>query len=84
MNIFVLQEELMRLISSDDIRKVCRTNYEAVLIAAKYARKLNADRIAQQQSEDFEEEEEQENPRYKVASQALYDLVDGKIKFTRS
>ncbi|MBD3169102.1 MAG: hypothetical protein GF307_06435 [candidate division Zixibacteria bacterium] len=73
----------MRLVSSDNIRKVCNNNYEAVLIAAQYARKINAERLNEAQYEDADEES-QTNYKYKVTTQALYDLVDGKIKVAKS
>ncbi|MCP4632682.1 MAG: hypothetical protein GY855_07125 [candidate division Zixibacteria bacterium] len=73
----------MRLISSDDIKKVCSTNYEAVLIASQYARKLNSARIANEQVETMEDNEANEKPALKVTSQALYDLIDNKIKFSK-
>ncbi len=73
----------MRLVSNDDIRKVCSTNYEAVLIAAQYARKINTNRIAKEQANN-PDEEEMERPEFKVTSQALFDLVDSKIKFSNS
>ncbi len=74
----------MRLISSDDIRRICKNNYEAVIIASQYAKKLNSMRIAKLQNEDEFEEEEIEKPKYKITTQALFDLVDGKIKFKRA
>lgn len=73
----------MRLVSSDNIRKVCNNNYEAVLIAAQYARKINAERLNDAQFDDAEEDS-QADYKYKVTTQALYDLVDGKIKVTKS
>ena len=73
----------MRLITNDEIRKICRNNYEAVLIASQYARKLNSIRIAQEQS-DSSGEEQTDKISYKVTSQALYDLIDNKIKISRT
>ncbi|PJA26715.1 MAG: hypothetical protein CO189_09375 [candidate division Zixibacteria bacterium CG_4_9_14_3_um_filter_46_8] len=72
----------MRLISSDDIHKICRNNYEAVLIAAQYARKLNSARIAKEQSDEGEDKEIDKS-KGKITSRSLFDLVDGKINFTR-
>ncbi len=73
----------MRLISIDDTDKVCRNGYEAVLIAAQYARKLNAIRLNKERNEEIDMEEGSKQ-YLRVTSQALYDLVDGKLKFERS
>ena len=73
----------MRVITSDEIRKVCNTNYEAVLVAAQYARKVNTERLNAAQYDDTDEDHENVY-KHKVTTQALYDLVDGKIKVAKS
>jgi len=67
--------------SFEDIDKISRNRYEAVLIAAQRARQINSMRLAQ--LERMGEEEVSIDGR-KVTSIALHDLAAGKIKFKRN
>ena len=66
--------------SFEDLDKVTRNRYEAVLIAAQRARQVNALRLAQ--LERMSEENVTIDGR-KVTSLALRDLAAGKVKFRR-
>jgi len=66
--------------SFEDLDKVTRNRYEAVLIAAQRARQVNALRLAQ--LERMSEENVTIDGR-KVTSLALQDLAAGKVKFRR-
>ncbi len=64
----------------EEIDKITRNRYEAVLIAAKRARQINAHRQAQ--LERMVEEEVNIDSR-KVTSIALQNLSEGDVKFKR-
>jgi DNA-directed RNA polymerase omega subunit len=64
----------------EELDKVTRNRYEAVLIAAQRARQVNAMRLAQ--LERMAEENVTIDGR-KVTSLALQDLAAGKVKFRR-
>ena len=66
--------------SLEEIDKLTKNRYEAVLIAAQRARQINSLRLAK--LERMAEEEVQIDSR-KVTSIALHDLSDGKVKFKR-
>ena len=63
-----------------DVDKLTQNRYEAVLIAAKRARRINSLRLAQ--LERMAEEEVNIDAR-KVTSIALQELSEGNIKFKR-
>ena len=65
----------------DEIDKVTKNRYEAVLIAAQRARQINS--MRQAQLERMAEEEINIDSR-KVTSIALKDLSEGKIKIRRN
>lgn len=64
-----------------EVDKVTRNRYEAVLIAAKRARRINSHRLAQ--LERMVEEEVNIDAR-KVTSIALKELSEGLVKFKRT
>lgn len=66
--------------SMQEIDKITKNRYEAVLIAAQRARQINSLRLAK--LERMAEEEIQIDSR-KVTSIALHDLSEGKVKFKR-
>lgn len=75
----------MELDATEKLEKICSNRYEAVLLVAKQARRLNLERMrAQSQAAQMGEEEEvsQKNEE-KVANQALRDVLEGKIEFER-
>jgi DNA-directed RNA polymerase omega subunit len=67
--------------SFDNIDKITRNRYEAVLIAAQRARQLNAMRLAQ--LERMAEEDVAIDGR-KVTAISLQDLAAGRVKFRRA
>ena len=71
----------MARINFDEVDKLTRNRYEAVLIAAQRARPINALRLAQ--LERMAEENVDIDGR-KVTSIAMKDLSDGKINFKRT
>jgi DNA-directed RNA polymerase omega subunit len=70
----------MSKMSFDEIDKITKNRYEAVLIAAQRARHINSQRLAQM--ERMVEESVTIDGR-KVTTVALHDLSTGKVKFTR-
>ncbi len=66
--------------SFEEIDKVTRNRYEAVLIASQRARQINSLRLAQ--LERMAEEDVTIDGR-KVTSLALMDVMEGKVKFRR-
>lgn len=71
----------MTKVSFEDVDKLTRNRYEAVLIAAQRARQINSMRLAQ--LERMAEEDVTIDGR-KVTSIALNDLSEGRIKFRRT
>ena len=75
----------MELDATERLEKICKNRYEAVLLAAKQARRLNLERMkAQSQAVQMGEEEttSQENEE-KIVNRALRDVLEGKIGFER-
>lgn len=70
----------MQLDYLDGLDKKKENRYQLVIIAAKYARRLNLQRLALQQ--DILSETEKE-PITKVTDQAIKDLVNDKIEFEK-
>ncbi len=64
-----------------EVDKITRNRYEAVLIAAQRARRINSHRLAQ--LERMVEEEVNIDAR-KVTSIALQELSEGLVKFKRT
>ncbi len=71
----------MNKIRVEDIDKVGLNRYEAVIVAAKHARRLNAKRL--KALELMEENPEVELDSRKISMVALQELVEGKVKFER-
>jgi DNA-directed RNA polymerase omega subunit len=70
----------MVLRSLDSLDKYTKTRYEAVLVAAARARQMNSEKIA---AEERGDEDAVRLKKIKVTSQALGELLDGKIDFER-
>jgi DNA-directed RNA polymerase subunit K/omega len=75
----------MELDITERLEKICRNRYEAVLLVAKQARRLNMQRMKAQSeaAQTGEKEEESEEKEEKVANEALRDVLEGKIDFER-
>ena len=72
----------MEKLSIEDIEKLNLNRYEAVIVAAQHARRLNAIRL--QKLEQMEEDPEVTIDSRKITMIALKDLLEGRVKFTRS
>lgn len=67
----------------DDLENVTQNRYEAVLVASKHARHLNARRLAKL-ARLMEEVVEVDIEARKMTAVALRDLMEGKVKFERT
>ena len=72
----------MKRLNLEGLEKMNLNRYEAVIVAAQHARHLNAHRLSQ--LEQMEEDPEISIDSRKIAMIALKDLLEGKVKFTRS
>jgi DNA-directed RNA polymerase omega subunit len=72
----------MKKLPIEDLEKLQINRYEAVIVAAQYARHLNAQRL--RKLEQMEENPEVDIDSRKITMVALKDLLEGKVKFTRS
>ena len=72
----------MPFLSMDELDKVTRNRYEAVIVASQHARRLNAKRL--QRLEQLEQGAEVDIEARKITMVALKDLIDGKVNFERS
>jgi len=65
----------------DEVDGVVGNRYEAVIIAARRARQINADRLAK--LELMPENQDIDIDPRKVTTRAIEELIQGKIKFER-
>ncbi|HEX9912203.1 MAG TPA: DNA-directed RNA polymerase subunit omega [candidate division Zixibacteria bacterium] len=66
--------------SLEDFRKFTTNRFEAIIVAAKHARKVNEILIKKEE----ESQSEEVKPRMeKIVSLALQEVLEGKIKFDR-
>ena len=72
----------MKVVSNEDLRKLGLNRYEAIIIAAQHARFLNTDRL--EKLERLEEDPSIDLDPRKITMVALKDVLDAKVKFTRS
>ncbi len=70
----------MELDAAERMRKGGINRYEAVIAVAKYARRLNQERLKDKPEGD---ESEQASKLPKVTSQALRDVLEGKVEFEK-
>jgi len=75
----------MELDVTERLEKLCENRYEAVLLVAKHARRLNLERMrAESQAAQMGEEEEMgQEKEEKVGNQALREVLEGKVEFER-
>ena len=71
----------MYLDATEKLDKMYENRYEAVILAAKHARRLNLERF-REKSEGEEETVSEEKP-LKVVIQALKDVLEEKVNFER-
>ncbi len=72
----------MELDATERLDKTCKNRYEAVLLVAKHARRLNLERL--REKSEGEEETTPKEKQAKVITQALKDALEGKVGFERS
>ena len=67
----------------DSLDEITKNRYEAVLVAARRARQLNAIRLAKLEMLNPENADEIDIDSRKVTAIALKDCLEGKVKFER-
>ncbi|KPK99822.1 MAG: hypothetical protein AMJ91_06175 [candidate division Zixibacteria bacterium SM23_73_3] len=72
----------MYLDATEKFDKMYKNRYEAVILTAKYARRMNLERS--RQKSEGEEETIPEEKQSKVLAQALKDVLDENVEFERS
>ncbi len=72
----------MKKLPLEELEKLNLNRYEAVIVAAQHARHLNAQRL--RKLEQMEEDPEVTIDSRKITMIALKDLLEGRVKFTRS
>lgn len=72
----------MPYISTQDLEKIGVNRYEAVIIASRHARHLNAMRLAQLQK--LEEGQTVDIEARKITMVAMKELLEGKVNYERS
>lgn len=76
----------MELDAREKLEKICRNRYEAVILVAKQARRLNLERMKAESQLAQIGEEEALTPKKeeKVINQALREVIEGRVKFDRA
>ena len=72
----------MHRLPIDELKKLVLNRYEAVIVASQHARSLNNKRL--RSLEKMEENPSVEIEARKITMVALKDLLEGRVKFTRS
>ena len=73
----------MELDAGEKLDKTCSSRYEAVLLVAKHARRLNLERVREKPDEEEPEAVEPEEKRPKVIAEAMDNVLQGKVEFER-
>ncbi len=73
----------MELDRTKDIEKAFSNRYEAVLKLAKYARRLNLERLREKSEGGEDEASSVDEKAAKVVAQALKDVLDGRVEFEK-
>jgi DNA-directed RNA polymerase subunit K/omega len=68
---------------TEKVEKAFQNRYEAVLKVAKHARRLNLERLRQKTEGEEAAAEPAEEKLPKVVTQALKDVLAGKVEFER-
>ena len=71
----------MELDAGEKLDKTCRNRYEAVLLVAKHARRLNVERLREKPDEEETVEPEEKQP--KVIAEAMDNVLQGRVTFER-
>ena len=72
----------MQKLPIEELEKLNLNRYEAVIVAAQHARQLNTQRL--ERLEQMEEDPSVSIDSRKITMVALKDLLEGRVKFTRS
>ncbi len=72
----------MKKLPIEELEKLGLNRYEAVIVAAQHARHLNTKRL--KKLAQMEENPDVDIDPRKITMVALKDLLEGKVKFTRS
>jgi len=72
----------MELDATERLDKTFENRYKAVLLVAKYARRLNLERL--REKPEGEEETEPKEKQLKIITQALKDVLEGKVEYESS
>jgi len=72
----------MKVVSIEDLSKLGLNRYEAIIVAAQHARHLNTERL--DKLERLEEDPSIDLDPRKITMVALKDVLDAKVKYTRS
>jgi DNA-directed RNA polymerase subunit K/omega len=75
------KEELMELDAGEKLDKTCGNRYEAVLLVAKHARRLNTERLREKPEEEEPSEPEEKQP--KVIAEAMSNVLEGRVGLER-
>jgi DNA-directed RNA polymerase omega subunit len=73
----------MELDAGEKLDKTCSSRYEAVLLVAKHARRLNLERVREKPDEEEPEAVVEEEKRPKVIAEAMENVLQGKVDFER-
>jgi DNA-directed RNA polymerase subunit K/omega len=76
-----VKEELMDLDATEKFDEMYTNRYEAILLVAKHARRMNLERVREQSQEEEETAPQEKQP--KVINQAMKDVLEGKVAFER-
>ena len=72
----------MFLDATEKFDKMCKNRYEAVILVAKHARRLNLER--HREKSEGEEETLPEEKELKVVAQSLKEVLEEKVEFERT
>ncbi len=71
----------MDLDAAEKSDEMYKNRYEAIIITSKHARRLNLERV--REKSEGEEETTPKEKQVKVVTQALKDVLEGKVAFER-
>jgi DNA-directed RNA polymerase subunit K/omega len=72
----------MDLDATEKLDVMYKNRYEAILLVAKHARRINLERVREQAQEEEESDTQEKQP--KVITQAMKDVLEGNVEFERT
>jgi DNA-directed RNA polymerase subunit K/omega len=72
----------MDLDGNERFDEMFKNRYEAILLVAKHARRMNLERVREQSQEEEETAPQEKQP--KVINQAMKDVLEGRVEFERT